>query len=158
MLSKNPVLNKRILQNLNNTPTVPVEVCGGQHAEGTGLLDASTCVVSIDYLIHPLEVLSSLRERTRIGGTVHLAVSNRCFPSKAVSRWLESTEEQRLAMVGDYLWFSGWKDVEIIDVKAGYQQCANAPDQGQSGLQGFMSMMGMTHEDPLWVVRARRTE
>jgi len=44
---------------------------------------------------------------------VHLVVSNRCFPSKVVGRWLRVDEEERLRMVGDYLWFSGWRGVNV---------------------------------------------
>lgn len=79
ILSRNPVLKKKILQDLNADPLVPTIVCGEDGENG--LLNASTCVVSIDYLIHPLEVLSSLRSRTAMGGSVHLVVSNRCFPT-----------------------------------------------------------------------------
>lgn len=61
-------------------------------------------------------------------------------------------------MVADYLWFSGWRDVEIVDVKAGDQDGKATRDQGQNGLQGFMAQFGFGHEDPLWVVRARRVE
>lgn len=82
MLSRNPVLKKSIIQDLNTDPQIPKRVCGA--TAGADLLDASTCVVSIDYLIHPLEVLSSLRERTRVGGSVHLAISNRYFPTKVI--------------------------------------------------------------------------
>jgi hypothetical protein len=42
-------------------------------------------------------------------------------------------EEERLDMVGDYLWWSGWREVEIVTVveKGGWR-------------------------DPLWVVRGRK--
>lgn len=91
MLSRNTFLDDRILQDLNVDPQIPASVCGtlGEN----GLLDASTCVVSIDYLIKPLDVLSSLLQRTRVGGTVHLAVSNRCFPtSEYAYGWHQRTE------------------------------------------------------------------
>ena len=155
-LSRNPILSKTILQDLNMDPTIPSGVCGGgaEHE----LLDASTCVVSIDYLIHPVEVLSSLRERTRLGGIVHLVVSNRCFPTKAVARWLQIDEQERLSMVGDYLYFAGWRDIEVVDVKASHNEGRAGRDQKQGGLGGFMASFGLGHEDPLWVVRGKRTE
>jgi hypothetical protein len=95
-------------------------------------LDASTCVVSIDYLTSPVQVLSSIRQQTNPGGKIHLIISNRCFPTKAVGRWLKVGEEQRLEMVGDYLWWGGWRNIEIQVIVQG----------------GFMT-------DPLWVVRAQ---
>lgn len=158
-LEANKVLNAgRILQDLNVDPVVPLTVCNERAASGMSmdvkeddLLDASTCVVSIDYLIHPVEVLSSLRERTRKGGSVHLIISNRCFPTKAVGRWLRVGEPERLNMVGDYLWFSGWRNIEIIDLKAGED---NETDQQPGGLSSFLKSMGMGGTDPLWAVRA----
>jgi len=118
------------LQDLNVDPEVHCPKLGGSEVE----LDASTCVVSIDYLTKPVEVLSSIRQQTKQGGKVHLAISNRCFPTKVVGRWLEVNEKQRLEMVGDYLHYAGWGNIEIVDVVNG----------------GFMT-------DPLWVVRATKT-
>ncbi|KAF2710139.1 hypothetical protein K504DRAFT_466566 [Pleomassaria siparia CBS 279.74] len=129
-LDANPVLptpESRVLANLNTTPDV------GLATEGK--FDTATCVVSIDYLNKPLEVLSSLRESMNEEGHVHLVISNRCFPTKAVARWLKMDEEERLQMVGDYLHFSGWKNIEIVELKA----------------PGYFS-------DPLWIVRGSKGE
>lgn len=129
-LDRNALLRKpesRILQDLNVDPKLGSKVHQGQE------FDAVTCVVSIDYLTRPLEVLESAAEATREGGSCHLAVSNRCFPTKAVGRWLKVDEEERLRMVGHYLYFSGWRDVEIVDV---------VPRGGWG--------------DPLWVVRGKK--
>jgi hypothetical protein len=62
--------------------------------------DATTCVVSIDYLNRPLEVCKNLLEATVQGGKIHLAISNRCFPNKVVRRWMMLNEQSRLEMVG----------------------------------------------------------
>lgn len=109
-MSKNPILHAAVLQDLNTDPELPRNVAP---------LDATTCVVSIDYLTKPVRVLSSLLEHTRPGGKVHLTISNRCFPTKAVGRWLRVSEEERLQMVGDYLWFAGWRDIEICTLNDG---------------------------------------
>lgn len=155
-LAANSLLDAgRILQDLNSDPQIPLTVCGEKATAGMGeasddaLLDASTCVVSIDYLIHPVEVLSTLRERTRKGGSVHLIISNRCFPTKAVGRWLRVGEPERLTMVGDYLWFAGWRQIEVVDLKAGEEE----ENTEQGGVVGLMRMMGMRGSDPLWCVR-----
>lgn len=95
-LEKNLLLKgaqRSIVQDLNTNPNIRT----GLPAED---LDAATCVVSIDYLTNPKEVLHSLRAATKKGGFVHLVVSNRCFPTKAVKRWLEVDEDERLLMVG----------------------------------------------------------
>ena len=118
----------------------------GPQAVGEGeTLDATTCVVSIDYLTEPVAVLSSIREHTKCGGSVHLVISNRCFPTKAVARWLRVDEDERLRMVGDYLWFSGWRDIEILTLS----------DRESQGGDGWFAMLrGMNH--PLWVVRGSK--
>ena len=128
-LEANPVLSARLLQDLNTDPMIPTSVAP---------LDAATCVVSIDYLVKPIEVLTSLRERMVPGGMVHLIISDRCFPAKAVGRWLRVGEQEKLNMVGDYLWFSGWRDIEVLTL------C-----DGRSG----GGPLGLSRNDPLWVVR-----
>ena len=140
-LAANPILKETILQDLNADPTIPASVAP---------LHATVCVVSIDYLTKPLSVLSSLRERTVEGGSVHLVISNRCFPTKAVGRWLRISEEERLEMVGDYLWWSGWREVEIVEVCDGRMK--DGEGGGGGGLARLMGMFGGV--DPLWVVRA----
>lgn len=122
-LRDNPILKEYIVQDLNTDPSIPYTD-----------LEASTCTVSIDYLTRPVEVLTNLRRNTKPGGSVHLAISNRCFPTKVVGRWLRISEMQRLDMVGDYLWWSGWRDIEIVTLVK------------ESGV------------DPLWVVRGKNLE
>ncbi|KAA8621491.1 hypothetical protein PtrSN002B_010993 [Pyrenophora tritici-repentis] len=124
--------------------------------QGQGLeFDAVTCVVSIDYLNKPLQICKNLLDATKEGGRVHLVISNRCFPNKVVRRWLTLNEWCRLEFVGDYLHFSGWKDVEIVDVCA--QNSRNGmritDDQGTVTVRSASST---SHLDPLWVVRATK--
>ena len=139
-LAANPILKDRILQDLNQNPSLP---------EAISPLDAAVCVVSIDYLTVPHRVLASLFSRTKLNGTVHLVISNRCFPTKAVGRWLRVGGEEKLLMVGDYLWFAGWRDVEIVTLCDG---------KGEGGRGGWMGMFGVGRPDPLWVVRGRKVE
>jgi len=134
-LAANTILSSRIVQDLNNSPSLPTSITN---------LDASTCVVSIDYLTNPLEVLQSIRERTRLEGTVHLVISNRCFPTKVIAAWLKTSEERRLDMVGDFLWFAGWRDIEILTL------CDGKGDGG--------GWFGLGRTDPLWVVRGKNVE
>lgn len=98
-LSQNPVLTEWSIQDLNEDPDVKLVQDGSEVK-----LDASTCVVSVDYLTKPVEVLQSIRRQTNDGGKVHLGTSNRWFPTKVVGRWLEVSEDERLDMVGDYQW------------------------------------------------------
>lgn len=131
-LDRNPVLAKCVLRDLNVDPQVSAEDCDGS-------FDAATCVVSIDYLTQPRQVLSSVLEALRPGAYVHLAISNRCFPTKVVSRWLDVSEDERLQMVGDYLWFAGFRNIELVTLEDG------------KGSSWFRS------KDPLWVVRGQKT-
>lgn len=138
-LSANPILSSFICQDLNVTPMLPTHLAP---------LDATTCVVSIDYLTQPVAVLTSLLSLTKEGGTVNLVVSNRCFPTKAIGRWLRVGEQERLHMVGDFLWWAGWREVEILTLEG---------DEGTGGKgAGVMAWFGTRTEDPLWVVRARK--
>jgi SAM-dependent methyltransferase len=170
-LDANKLLNNgRLLIDLNSNPEGIVPALRSASAIGSSeeeddLLDASTCVVSIDYLTSPLPVLRSILSATKPGGTIHLTISNRCFPTKAMSRWLRVDEEERLLMVGDYLHFAGWKGIEIVELSDGkVDQPEQEAEGGQTGggarsLQGLFGMMGMMRRrDPLWVVRARRED
>jgi SAM-dependent methyltransferase len=115
--------------------------------EGDVLFDAATCVVSIDYLTQPRAVLSRLWSITRPGGTVHLVVSDRRFPTKAIAMWDRSSKSQRLQIVGDYLHFAGWKDIEFVDLSGTSQGGFGIADEGFSRAH-----------DPLWVVRGVKKE
>ena len=133
--------------------------------------DATTCVVSVDYLNKPLEVCKKLLEATKEGGKVHLIISNRCFPNKVVRRWLMLDERSRLEFVGgelakcvsheqafadciDYLHFAGWKNVEIVDLCARDESGMRITDD--QGTVLVRSPHLPNHLDPLWVVRATK--
>ena len=166
-LDANRLLNNgRLLIDLNANPENVATALRSANAIGASddeLLDASTCVVSIDYLASPVAVLQSVLAATKPGGTIHLTVSNRCFPTKAVSRWLRVDEGERLQMVGDFLHFAGWKGIEIVELSDGTveqtEQTDSSSSSGARSLQGLFGMMGMMRaRDPLWVVRARRED
>ncbi|KAF1359855.1 hypothetical protein EJ07DRAFT_118145 [Lizonia empirigonia] len=118
--------------------------------------DAVTCVVSVDYLKEPREVCGKLREATREGGRIHLALSNRCFPNKVVRRWMMLNEQARLEFVGDYLHFSGWNDVEIVDLCARDEKGERITDDHGTITSASAAGRLMGHLDPLWIVRATK--
>ena len=164
-LDANPLLNAgRLLIDLNATPdNVAPALRSATSSSEEDLLDASTCVVSIDYLTSPVRVLASILSATKPNGTIHLTISNRCFPTKAMSRWLRVDEAERLLMVGDYLHFAGWKGIEIVELSDGKVEEEQQEEEGQMGgarsLQGLFGMMGMSgRRDPLWVVRGVNEE
>ncbi|KAK8101886.1 hypothetical protein PG999_012260 [Apiospora kogelbergensis] len=157
-LAANPVLNNgRVVVDLNEQSDVGRALVEDSSVGGTSQedkFDACTLVVSIDYLTRPVEVLKSLRTVMKEGSVIHLTISNRCFPTKAIARWLRISEEERLQMVGDYLYFAGWKDIEIVELSDGKAQQTATASRGQGGLLGsIFGAMGIGHTDPLWVVR-----
>ncbi|KAL9535581.1 hypothetical protein SMMN14_00552 [Sphaerulina musiva] len=123
-LEANPILNNgRICWDLNVEPDLKVALTSSTSNTTTNntisKFDISTSALSIDYLTSPISVLSSLLDLTNEGGSVHLVISNRCFPTKAIARWLRVDEEERVQMVGDFLHFAGWKGIEIVEEEEG---------------------------------------
>ncbi|KAL7532712.1 hypothetical protein ACHAXR_004798 [Thalassiosira sp. AJA248-18] len=86
-------------RNLNVNPTLPYD-------ENT--FDVVTCVVSIDYLIHPIEVLKEVRRVLKPGGKAIISQSNRCFPSKAIAMWLDMNDRQHLELINGYAKYAGF--------------------------------------------------
>ncbi len=101
-LQANPVADQVVVQDLNVDPQLPF---------ADASFDAVVCCVSIDYLIHPIEVLREAARVLRPGGVVVLTFSNRCFPTKAVRGWLATDEDGRVAIVRTYLERAGFEDV-----------------------------------------------
>jgi hypothetical protein len=85
-------------KDLNDDPTLPYE---------DNTFDVVTCVVSIDYLIHPIPVLQEVRRVLRPGGKVIISQSNRCFPSKAIAMWLQMNDRQHLELINGYFQYAG---------------------------------------------------
>lgn len=161
-LEANPILNNgRICWDLNVEPDLKVALTSSTSNTNTNgttntisKFDISTSALSIDYLTSPISVLSSLLDLTNEGGSVHLVISNRCFPTKAIARWLRVDEEERVQMVGDFLHFAGWKGIEIVEVCDGEVRVEEREEEGEEeGLKRLMRMMGRRRRDPLWVVR-----
>lgn len=130
-LARNGHLTKFFVNDLNTNPRlkdIPNES-----------VDVVICNVSVDYLTQPISVFKEMYRVLRNDGSAHMAFSNRCFPTKVIGKWMGMSDEERRKWVGGYFWASGgWKDVEEVILK-----------EGQGGFWGG-------HEDPLFVVRARK--
>ncbi len=101
-LGANPLADQVVVHDLNVDPRLPFHDAS---------FDAVVCCVSIDYLIHPVEVLREAARVLRPGGVVVLTFSNRCFPTKAVRGWLANDEDGRVAIVRAYLEQAGFQAV-----------------------------------------------
>jgi len=112
-------------RNLNVNPTLPYD---------DNSFDVVTCVVSIDYLIHPIDVLKEVRRVLRPGGKVIISQSNRCFPSKAIAMWLNMNDRQHLELINGYLKYAGFNPAKAFDITA--------------------SVPGETYYDPMFIVEA----
>lgn len=97
-LQANPMATERVVRDLNVDPSLPFD---------SASFDAVLCCVSVDYLIHPVEVLTESARVLRPGAPVVITFSNRCFPTKAIHGWLARDDAGRGAIVKDYLRRSG---------------------------------------------------
>lgn len=124
-LAANPLLDDYVVHDLNEHPRLPFDA---------DLFDAVTITVSIQYLIHPVEVLSSVREVLKDDGKLCIAMSHRLFPTKAIAAFTRLAVEQRIRLVGRYLETAGFVDISYLD-----RSPSGAPQQA----------------DPLWLVTAK---
>ena len=69
--------------------------------------DIVTNVVSIDYLTNPLEICKEVARVLKPGGAAMFALSNRCFPTKAVNIWLQTNDLEHVFVVGSYFHYTG---------------------------------------------------
>jgi len=100
-LEANVMATDRIVHDLNVDPHLPF---GDDH------FDAVACCASIDYLVHPVEVVADIARVVRRGGHVVLTFSNRCFPTKAIRGWLALDDERRCWLVAEYIRLAGGFD------------------------------------------------
>ena len=100
-LSSNRQATAAVIHDLNADPVLPFD----DHR-----FDAVTCCVSVDYLVHPVEVFREVGRVLVPGGLFVCTFSNRCFPTKAVHGWLATDDEGRCAIVERYFQLSGCWD------------------------------------------------
>lgn len=102
-MADNPQLREYVVHDLNRQPALPFE-----DAAFTGAF----CTVSIQYLVHPVEVFAEVRRVLQPDSPFVVTFSNRCFPTKAVAIWLAASSKQHMELVQSYFAASGsWKDV-----------------------------------------------
>ena len=110
-MADNPALTEIVAHNLNRSPQMPFE---------DSSFDGAVMTVSVQYLIHPLEVFAEVGRLLKPGAPFIVTFSNRMFPTKAVAVWTSATEPQRLDLVGYYFTRSAaFEKIEAVDRSAG---------------------------------------
>ena len=123
-LSANPRLTDCCVHDLNRDPHLPYAATS---------FDAVLIAVSIQYLIDPIAVCADIARVMRPGGRLVIAMSHRCFPTKAIRAFQGIGGADRMRLVAAYLREAGgFATVECLD----------------------RSPVGA---DPLWLVSARTT-
>jgi SAM-dependent methyltransferase len=122
-LAANPRLDERRVHDLNREPELPWPDAS---------FDAVLNAVSVQYLVHPLEVFASIARVLRPGGLSIVAMSHRCFPTKAVRAFHFLDGPGRMELVCRY-----------HDAAGGFEP----PERIDRSPRGA---------DPLWIVCARR--
>ena len=99
-LEANTALTEWTVQDLNENKNVKLPY---EH----DAFDVVMCQLSIDYLIHPLQVMKEVSRVLKPGGKVAILISNRLFLTKAVGLWTGSDDLEHAYTVGSYLRYCG---------------------------------------------------
>jgi Methyltransferase domain len=118
-----------VARDLNQDPTLPYD---------DNTFDVVTCVVSIDYLIKPIEILKECNRVLKPGGKIIISQSNRCFPTKAIAMWLQMNDRQHLELINGFLQYAGGYEYPA----SAYDITATLPDNG--------------YRDPMFIVEAMK--
>ncbi len=109
-LKKNPRLDHFFVQNLNQTPKLPLP---------DQSFDAVLNTVSVQYLQYPEAVFSEIYRVLKPSGLVIVSFSNRMFFEKAIQAWREGSESQRVKLVEHYFTsVPGFSKPEVICQKS----------------------------------------
>lgn len=92
-LAANRLAASRFVRDLNVDPRLPFD---------DDAFDAVVCCVSVDYLVHPIEVFREVARVLRPGAPFVVTFSNRCFPTKAIDGWLKTSDAGRVVIVRSY--------------------------------------------------------
>jgi SAM-dependent methyltransferase len=135
-LAKNPRLDHYFVQNLNQTPQLPLE---------DQSFDAVLNTVSVQYLQQPEVVFAEIYRILKPGGIAIVSFSNRMFYQKAIAAWRDGSETRRVNLVKGYFGsVPGFSNPEVVADRS------NAPT--------ILQMLGMSGGDPFYAVIAERME
>ena len=108
-LEQNHQLTDSHVHDLNANPILPY---------GDESYDLVLCTVSVEYLIHPVEVFKEVGRVLKPGGTFVVVFSNRWFPPKVIRIWEQIHEFERIGLVMEYFLRSGmFDDLETYSMR-----------------------------------------
>ena len=122
-LEHNPRLTEFAVHDLNAAPELPYD---------DESFDLVLNAVSIQYLTRPVAVYTSVCRVLKPGGVAIVAMSHRCFPTKAIAAWHACSPEERVRLVQIY-----------FEAAGGYEPAV------------FVDR-SPADADPLWLVLARK--
>lgn len=110
-MADNPQLASHVVHDVNRASRLPF---------GDAEFDGAMCAVSIQYVVHPVLLLREVRRVLKPGAPFVVSFSNRCFPTKAVAVWLDTTDEQHVTLVRSYFHAAGgFADIQDAERSAG---------------------------------------
>ncbi len=106
-LAANPRLHEYVLHDLNAVPQLPF---------ADARFDAVLIAVSVQYLVQPVAVFREIGRVLRDGGRLIVAMSHRCFPTKAIRAFQQLPADERVRLVGAYCQRAGcFESIEFVD-------------------------------------------
>jgi SAM-dependent methyltransferase len=97
-MGDNPQLSSYVVHDVNRQPRLPFE---------DATFDGAMCAVSIQYVTHPVRFFADVCRVLKPGAPFLVTFSNRCFPTKAVAVWLNTTDAHHVELVQAYFEASG---------------------------------------------------
>ncbi|WP_129673663.1 class I SAM-dependent methyltransferase [Candidatus Chloroploca sp. Khr17] len=105
-MRNNAQLDACVIHDLNKEPHLPFDDAS---------FDGAVCTVSVQYMTRPIEVFAEMGRVLRPGSPFIVTFSNRCFPSKAVQIWVNTSDAQHSILVRRYFELAGCFD-EIVSL------------------------------------------
>lgn len=107
-LGANPQLTEFLVHDLSITPKLPF---------GEDEFDACIISVSVQYLIHPIEIFSEISRVLKPGSPCLVSFSNRMFPTKAIAIWHAMDDMNHARLVSHYfVEAGGFEEPVFIDL------------------------------------------
>ena len=97
-LADNPQLSQYVVHDVNREPRLPFP---------DAAFDGGICAVSVQYMTRPVELFADVARVLKPGASFLVSFSNRCFPTKAVAIWHNTTDDRHIELVGSYFQMSG---------------------------------------------------